>query len=340
MKNLLIALLLCYTSVTFAQSDSSDVYYQKGITEKSNRRYREAEKNFAKASQFAPSNANILSEWGQSLLEQNRYLEAKDKFTKAYQLDNKNPVLIENLATISLNTRQWNDAITYAKKMQELKIGKSASYIIAKSYYEQENYGECLKYCELAFKEDPTRADVPYIAGRSLVEMSNYKKAAGCYEQAIERDSTKAQWMYEAGMVYYAIPDDKKAIYWFEKAGVKGYPRSNDYIENLANAYLNTKNYEKGIVLLKEVLQKKPADQEVLYNIGDAYFQSGKYDDAISYWDKMLSADKQNALALYMIGLSYQKKGEKEKGQQLCDKAIQMDPSLNNLKKQEGGGGL
>jgi len=319
----------------YSQTDSTAFYFQKGTAEKEARRFREAEKNFAKAAQFSPKDAKVLMGWGQSLVEQKRYLEAKEKYTTAYQADNKNAEVIENLATLSMNTRQWNDAITYAKKMQEAKIGNSANYIIAKSYFEQENYGECLKYCELAFKDDPKRAETPYIAGRSFVEMSNYKKAAGCFEQALERDSTKVNWMYEAGLVYYAIPDDKKAIYWLEKAGAKGYARSNDYLENLANAYLNTKNYEKGLPLLQEVLQRKPADQELLYNVADAFYQTGKYDDAISYWDKILAIDKQNASALYMIGMSYQKKGEKEKGQQLCDKAIQMDPSLKNLKQEQ-----
>ena len=78
----------------------------------------------------------------------------------------------------------------------------------------------------------------------------------------------------------------------------------------------------------------------MLYNIADAYYQTGKYQEAIDYWDKILQADKQNASALYMIGLSYQKKGEKEKGEQLCEKAMQMDPSLKKLKeekKQPGG---
>lgn len=328
------------STVAWSQTDSATFYYQKGMTEKQARRFREAEKHFAKASQFSPANTNVLIEWGQSLVEQNRYIDAKDKFTKAYQADNKNPMVIENLAMLSLNTRQWNDAVTYAKKMQEAKIGKSANYILAKSNYELENYGECIKYCELAFKDDPTRPETPYIAARSLVEMSNYKKAAGCYEQAIALDSSKMNWMYEAGLVYYAIPDDKKAIYWLEKAGAKGYPRSNDYLENLANAYLNLKNYEKGIVLMQEVLKKKPSDQELLYNVADAYYQTGKYQEAIDYWDKILQADKQNASALYMIGLSYQKKGEKEKGEQLCEKAMQMDPSLKKLKeekKQPGG---
>src|SRR5690606_38648959 len=113
-------------------------------------------------------------------------------------------------------------------------------------------------------------AETPYIAGRALVELSNYKKAAGCYEQAIERDNSKANWMYEAALVYYAIPDDKKAIYWFERAAAKGYTRSNDYLENLSNAYLNIENYDKAIALLQEVLQRKPSDQEVLYNVAEA----------------------------------------------------------------------
>jgi len=43
--------------------------------------------------------------------------------------------------------------------------------------------------------------------------------------------------------------------------------------------------------------------------------------------------DKSNASALYMIGLSYQKKGDKQKGMALCDKAIEMDPSLAKNKQ-------
>jgi tetratricopeptide (TPR) repeat protein len=336
MKNINIILMLGIVSnVAYAQSDSSEFYFKKGLAEKEARRFREAEKNFAKAAGFAPNEAKVQIGWGQALVEQKRYMEAREKYKAAYAIDAKNAEVIEQLANLSLSTRQWNDAVTYAKKMQEAKVGNSSNYIIAKSAYEQGNYGECLKYCEQAFKEDPKRAETPYIAGRSLVEMSNYKKAAGCFEQAIERDSTKANWMYEAGLVYYAIPDDKKAIYWFERAAAKGYNRSNDFIENLANAYLNIKNYEKGLALLKEVLQRKPQDMELLYNVADAYYQTGKYDDAITYWDKALEVDKTNANALYMIGLSYQKKGEKEKGQQLCDRAIQMDPKLKNLKEEK-----
>jgi hypothetical protein len=36
-----------------------------------------------------------------------------------------------------------------------------------------------------------------------------------------------------------------------------------------------------------------------------------------------------------MMGMAYQKKGATDNGRALCDKAIAMDPSLGNLKKEK-----
>jgi len=220
MKNL-ITILICALSVSFAsaQADSAAYYHQKGLDEKQARRYREAEKHFLKAIQLAPGKSESLVELGFVLIEQRRYREAREQFVQAEKQGVKDPAVIEQLATLSLNMRMWKDAIAYAQKMEK---GKGANLIMAKSYYGLENYGETIKYCELAFKEEPQRAEIPYIAARAFVDMNNYKRAAGCFEQAIERDSSNATWMYEAGLTYYAVPDDKKAIYWFERAAAKG----------------------------------------------------------------------------------------------------------------------
>jgi tetratricopeptide (TPR) repeat protein len=329
--------LVCtaYSVCTLAQNaDSAAFYQQKGVTEQQARRFREAEKNFAKADQFLPGQSPTLIEWGNALTAQNRYAEARDKFLKAELKDPNNPVVIENLATLSLNVRNWPDAVKYAQKVQQLNPSRPMSFIIAKCYYEQDNYGQALKYCEKAYREDSTKAEVPYIAARCFLEMSNYKRAEGCYQQAIARDSNNTKWIYEAGLAAYAIPDDKKALYWFEKANDKGIKRTNDYIENLANVYLNLNQWDKGLPLLKELLDHKPGDQELIYNVADAYYRSGKYQEAIDHWDMILGIDKKNANALYMIGLAYQKKGDKQKGEQLCNQAIAMDPNLKSLRQE------
>ncbi len=113
-----------------------------------------------------------------------------------------------------------------------------------------------------------------------------------------------------------------------ERAGAKGYKKTNDYLENLGNAYLNTGQFDKGMNIMDQMLKNRPGDKDLMFTIGDAYYKAGKYQDAIDMWDRIFSIDAKNANALFMIGMAYIKKGEKEKGQQLCDKAIELDPGL------------
>ena len=91
---------------------------------------------------------------------------------------------------------------------------------------------------------------------------------------------------------------------------------------------------------MDELLKSNPYDMEVLYSVADDYYRTVKYHEAIDTWDRILAIDDKNANALYMIGMSYQKKGEKEKGIALCDKAIEMDPSLASLKQKKMMAGL
>lgn len=327
-KYLAIAGGLLLSATAYSQTDSAVFYQQKGNAEKQARRFKEAEKHFLRASQFDPKNTSVLIDLSSVLQEMNRYMEAREKLLAVERAEPNNLAVVEKLADLSVNLRKWEDLIRLADRMKQLGSKQSINFYLAKAHYELEHYGDALKYCELAFKEDPNKAETPYIAGRAFIEMSNYKRAAGCYEQAIERDSSNARWMYEAGLAYYAIPDDKKAIYWFERAGAKGYKKTNDYLENLGNAYLNTGQFDKGMNIMDQMLKNRPGDKDLMFTIGDAYYKAGKYQDAIDMWDRIFSIDAKNANALFMIGMAYIKKGEKEKGQQLCDKAIELDPGL------------
>lgn len=207
----------------------------------------------------------------------------------------------------------------------------------ARKFYQEENYAEALKQLEKAAAEEPSNAAVPYLSARAYVDMSNYRKAATYMEKAIAMDSTKPHWLYECGLIYYAIPDNKKSLAFILLAGEKGYKKTNDYLENLGNAYLNAGQHDKGLDVLNEVLKKKPEDPELLYIIAEANYKTGKYDQAINLWDQVFRFEENNAEVLYMIGMAYQKKGEKQKGQQICDRAIEMDPSLRSKRQRMGG---
>ena len=141
-------------------------------------------------------------------------------------------------------------------------------------------------------------------------------------------------------LIYYAIPDEQNSLKYLLEAGEKGYKKDNEYVQNLATAYMNAGKHQEGITMLKEILQRRPSDVNILNMLAEAYYDTKQYDEAISHFDQILAIDTKNAEALYMIGMSFQKKGDKQKGQALCDKAIEMDPSLQSLKqkKQMPGG--
>ena len=336
MKNLVLTVLSIgiFTSAFSQSADSAVHYFNKGVEEKNARRYMVAYQQLQKAVQYKPDVAEYQKEAGLVALELRKYDQARIHFEQVYRLKNDDAEALKQLAKLNFNMRRYPQAIEYAEKMKQKNID-GYNFILGKSHYEQENYGEAYKYLQAAAKEDPKNAEIPYLIGRSFVDMSNYKVAVQFFDQAIALDSTKANWIYETGLTYFAIPNAKKAIEYFERAIANGYKATNDVLENLSTAYIQAGLPQRGIDLMKKLLEKKPADMALLWNLANANYKTGKYDEAIEYWDRMLYYDKENAKPLYMIGICYLKKGDKAKGEQLCDKAIQMDPSLQALKQKK-----
>ena len=343
MKNqpfyLIILLLMSFTG--FAQSpDSANFFFNRGLQEKAEKKFMMAYSDMKKAQPVKGNDIQYLTQVALVEMELRKYDLALINFQKVDSLKKDDPVALENLVSLNFFSHKWENAIKYGKRCQELKIGTRMNYLIGKSFYELENYGEAYKYFQLVMNEEPQNAEIPYLLARAFVDMSNYRTAATFYEKAIALDSTKPRWIYEMAMVISAIPNDKVAISYYELAAAKGYKVDNDYIENLSIACLGANQPDRAINLMKQLLEKKPADLNLLYNLAEAYYHTNKFQDAIDTWDKILYFDKENARSLYMIGMSYQKKGDKDKGVALCDKAIAMDPSLRYLKTEKQGIGL
>ena len=338
---LLLFAFAAITNFTFGQStDSADYYYQKALTEKQSGRKLEVWKNIEKAFKYKPDDKAVVSEYAAILLDLRKYSQAKEMFKKLEQMGESSATLYKQLFTLTYNTKQFDEAIAYADKLIKADPTEKINIFLGKIHYDRDNYGEAIKYLQLAEKDDSQNAEASYLLARCYADMANYKLCIPYFEKAITLDPIKSNWVYELSLICYAMHDDKNALKYMVQAAEKGYKRDNDYMENLGNAYLNAGNLEDGVKILKEILVKKPSDQNILNMIAEAYYSAGKFQEAIDYWDLVLTADKTNAQSLYMIGMSYQKKGEKDKGVALCDKAIEMDPSLAMYKQKKMNMGL
>jgi tetratricopeptide (TPR) repeat protein len=340
-KVILTAVVLGISNLLFAQTDSSSFYLQKGIEEKTKGRRLESLKQFEKAYGYNKTDKQVISELATAYLDLRRYGQAREKFQQLEQAGDKTDSTYRQLMLLSFNMRQFDDVIKYASLLKKNNPSEKTAYYLAKSFYAKEDLGNAIKYFEFAAKEDPANAEIPYTVARSYADMFNYKAAIPYFLKAIEMNPNESRWIYETSLIYYAIPDDQNSLKYMLLAAEKGYKKDNEFMQNLATAYLNSGKLNEGIAILQEMLQKRPSDINILNSIAEAYYDAKKYDQAIASYDELLKIDQKNAEALYMIGMSFQKKGEKQKGIALCDKAIQMNPGLQSLKQEKkmpGGG--
>ena len=295
----------------------------------------ESLRNFEKAIKYDPANKTTLSELAAAYMDLRQYYQAKETYKKLVDLGENSASNYKQLLQLSFNLRSYDEAIGYANALKKADPSEKINYYLGKIYYDQENYGDALKYLNEALKDEPTRADIPYMIGRSYADMMNYKQAIPFYQKAIELDGNNYGWIYELGLICYSNNNNLDALKYIQLAGDKGYPKDNSYMENLGIAYVDAGKFDNGITILNDLLQKRPSDLNLLDIVAQSYYDKGHYDDAINNWDVALGYDKSNASTLYMIGMCYLKKGDKSKGTQLCDKAIEMDPSLAMYKQKK-----
>jgi len=337
-------ILLCIPLVSgaclFAQTDSAQYFLKIGLAEKQKGRRMESLKNFEKAFKYDSTNKVVLNELASAYIDLRKYYQAKDTYKRLISVGETTPSNYKELLLLSFNLKAYDDALLYAGVLRKAAPSEKVSYYFGKINYERENYGDALKYLSEAAKDDPQNAEIPYMIGRSYADMLNYKSAIPYYQKAVELDGTKYGWLYELGLICYAQNDNKNALKYIKEAGDKGYPKDDGYFQNLGIAYIDAGDFKGGIGLLTDLLKRRPSDFNLLDMVAQAYYDNKKYDDAMNYWDTLLGYDKTNASALYMIGMCYLKKGDKGKGQQLCDKAIEMDPTLAMYKQKKQMPGL
>lgn len=332
-----LSLLIISQAVSAQNVDSANFYYRKGMEEKTAARFMQAAKFFDKAVQFDPKHKDALLQNGYTNLAMRKTDVAKGWFTKLYEADPTNQAAIKELTTLYFDYRQFAKAIEFAGKCTGCE---NAEKIIAISNYHLEDYGAAVKGLLNVVAKNPNDAEATYTLARSYLDMEQYKQAVPYYNKAVAMDASKNVWAYELGLLYYNQNDFKNAALFFNKAAAAGYAQSNDFLENLGYAYVYSGQIDKGEKMLLSVLDRKPGNTDILRDIAEAFYNQKLYDKSLDYCQKLMQLDSKDAKALYQAGLCFLKKGQKEKGQGMCDKAIEMDPSLASKRQKNMTMGL
>ncbi|MEO6669159.1 MAG: tetratricopeptide repeat protein [Ferruginibacter sp.] len=338
MKHLLITIPLWVSVSVHAQNtDSAQFYFKIGLTEKTAKRYLAASQAFEKAIKFNPSYGEAFLANGYTNLEMRKLDAAKACFTKVNEIEPANQAAAKELMELYFSYRQFAKAMEFAQKCPNCE---NSLRIIGLCNYQAEDYPQAEKTLKAALAKSPGDAELTYTLARTYLDMDEYTKAIPWFEKAIKMDGAKNSWMYELGLLYYNQDDYKNAMASFAMAADNGYVQSSDFKENLGYACLYSGEYEKGEKLLLDIYAKKPGNKDILRDMAEIFYKQKQLDKSLTYCQKLLEIDTNDGKALYQAGLVFQKKGEKNRGQAMCDKAIAMDPTLDNLRRKKEISGL
>ena len=339
MKVLFTICLLIILFPAFSQSaDSARYFYQRGVEERNAKRWLVASKNFDRSIALDPKYTASYIDNGYVKLEMRRMDEAMAAFKKAYELDPSNTAVIKELMELYYSSHQFQLAIDFAKKCTSCA---NLEKTVAFCYYSLEDYVSAEKILLKLVSKTQADAEMLYTLGKCYMQMEMNAKSIPYFMKAVALDSTKSTWLFELGMLNYATDNYKNAVVYFNKAVEKGFPASNAFNENLGYAYIYSGDFAKGEKILLDILAKKRGDKDILRDIAQIYYDRRLYDKSLEFCQRLMEMDLKDAKALYQAGLCFQMKGDKERGQQMCDRAIEMEPSLRGLKKKiETPGGL
>ncbi len=334
---LLIAIAITATGLAKQNTDSSLFYFQKGLEEKKAKRYLVASDNFTKAIALNAAYVDAYIEKGYANNEMRRTDAAKADFTKALELDAQNETAIKELVSIYFNYRQYQNALDLAQKC---KTCTNKDRIAAMCYFNMEDYGKAEKLLIALVNKNPKDAELAYTLASNYLAMGLEPKAITWYENAVLLDDKKSKWFFELGLLYSNTNNYKKAVAAYTKAADLGFIRGNDFNENLGFAYIYSGDFDNGGKLLDDLIGRRPGDKELIRDVATALYDSKMYDKSLDYCQKLLEMDMKDGKALYQAGLCFQKKGMTERGMLMCDKAIELDPTLAGLKSKKLAPGM
>ena len=333
-----ICLLIVFFPSFSQLADSARYFYQKGVEEKNARRWLVASTYFDRSIALDPAYTEAYIDNGYTNLEMRRMDQALASFKKAFELNPSNAAVVKALMELYYSYHQYQQAIDFAKKCTSCT---NLEKTVAFCYYSLEDYVSAEKILLKLVSRTQADAEMLYTLGKCYMQMEMNAKAIPYFMKAVALDSTKSTWLFELGLLNYATDNYKTAVVYFNKAAEKGFPASNAFNENLGYAYIYSGDFARGEKILLDILAKKRGDKDILRDIAQIYYDRRLYDKSLEFCQRLIEMDLRDAKALYQAGLCFQMKGDKERGQQMCDRAIEMDPSLRGLKKKiETPGGL
>ena len=201
LQTAVIVIFLFSTMSAYAQTpDSAGYYFQKGVEEKTARRFLQASVCFEKAISFNTAYTEAMFENGYANLEMRRTDKAIACFEKVIETSPDNIVAAAQLMELYYNYRLFAKA-----KQMAGKCGQSLNALKIKGMcsYQTEDYDAAIKELVAYLSSSPADAIAIYTLSQCYYNNGDIKNAIANCNKDIFLNSENNRWHYELGLMYY-----------------------------------------------------------------------------------------------------------------------------------------
>ena len=170
---------------------------------------------------------------------------------------------------------------------------------------------------------------------RSAIEMEQ----AGAWSRVIDsglkahiHDPYRMSSLSAVGRAYVRSKETQKGIDALEEV-VTAYPYNINALVNLGVAYYKGGNGKKALGIFERALEIMPDSSKVLINVGKIYMKEGDYDNALRAFLKAVKHDEGNAVLHANLGYLNLKKKNYSEAAQAYKTALACDPDMASTHK-------
>jgi tetratricopeptide (TPR) repeat protein len=229
---------------------------------------------------------------------------------------------------------QWNKALPYLKKMQELQPDNTlVSYNLAVSYQNIQQFGQALDLLNGIIDRFPDETNF-YLARANLYVLKGDNTAAKAdYDKAVSVEPDNYECYLERGYFLKNTSSSDKGKDNFDKAivllgdKIKKYPQDAPLLIHRAEIMEQTGNVQSALNEYESYLKIWPLNYSVLAKKAIILSSSRQWPQAIDAYNTIINNFPENATMFYNRSLTFQQAGNLQKALDDINNAIRIDQS-------------
>jgi tetratricopeptide (TPR) repeat protein len=326
MKKTVFSLALLATSLIFAQK--SEVKDAEDALEVN---------DFGTAITLLKKAEPMKSELNDRWLSEFYLLKGKAYKMKAFSGNN-------TLEDIEIAAKAYNNAIKIGRDVEEANKGlKILKQDLINSAIEDQKKGENLIASDKLYKSYTlNKKDTMYLyyAASAAVQAQKYDKAIDLYNQLMDLgyrgiktqyiatnvETGKEETFQTKDMRDFSVKSEK---YINPKDEVTKSVRG-EIAKNMTLIYIQQDETEKALEAIAEAKKESPDDLEILQAEADLYYRLGNIEKYNQIMKQVVNEDPDNPTLYYNLGVSAEQLGDLKGAREYYEKAIELDPKLEN----------